>query len=139
MEDKFMNEVDIALIKKKSIAGIIALTSRTFLLQLVAFGATFLLTIFLTPSIFGIFYVVSAVISFLGYFSDIGLAAALVQKKDEVLRKDLVTTFTIQQALVGLLVVISLAASKSIAQFYNLDASGLWLFRALVLSFFLSS
>ncbi len=134
-----MQEVDIARIKKKSLAGVVAMTTRTFFLQIVAFVATFLLTIFLSPSIFGVFYVVSAFISFLGYFSDIGLAAALIQKKEELSREDLVTTFTIQQALVSLLVVISFIFSAPIASFYRLDSAGMWLFRALIFSFFLSS
>lgn len=134
-----MQDVDIALIKKKSLTGVIALTSRTFLLQIVAFFATFLLTIFLTPSIFGIFYVVSAIISFLGYFSDIGLAAALVQKKEELKREDLVTTFTIQEALVVVIVIVAFAVSRAVTSFYRLDESGLWLYQALVISFFLSS
>ncbi|MBI5449528.1 oligosaccharide flippase family protein [Candidatus Gottesmanbacteria bacterium] len=134
-----MNEQDLATIKKKSLSGIVALTSRTFALQVVAFGATFLLTIFLSPSIFGIFYVVSAIISFMAYFSDIGLAAALIQKKDDLTEEDLTTTFTIQQVLVGILVVLSLGISGPIARFYQLDISGVWLLRALVVSFFLSS
>lgn len=134
-----MEEIDIAIIKQKSISGIVALTSRTFLLQLIAFGATFLLTIFLTPAIFGIFYVVSAIISFLGYFSDIGLAAALIQKKEALTPEDLTTTFTIQQVLVGAVVIISLILSSTIATFYRLDSQGLWLLRMLVVSFFLSS
>lgn len=134
-----MEEIDIALIKKRSLVGVVALTSRTFFLQLLAFGATFLLTIFLTPAIFGIFYVVSAVISFLGYFSDIGLAAALIQKKESLTRDDLATTFTIQQILVAILVIFSLIFSDKIALFYRLDTSGVWLLRALVISFFLSS
>ncbi len=134
-----MEEIDIALIKKKSISGIIALTSRTFLLQIIAFGATFLLTIFLNPAIFGIFYVVSAMISFLGYFSDIGLAAALIQKKEELTKQDLATTFTIQQLLVAVITIIALIFSGFVGSFYRLDVSGVWLFRALVVSFFLSS
>lgn len=134
-----MEELDIAFIKKKSISGVIALTSRTFLLQIVAFIATFLLTIFLTPEIFGIFYVVSAIISFLGYFSDIGLAAALIQKKEELTREDLSTTFTIQQLLVGSIAAIALIFSSLIGSFYKLDTAGIWLFRALIISFFLSS
>lgn len=134
-----MQDADIALIKQKSIIGAVVLTARTFFLQIVAFAGTFLLTIFLTPSVFGVFYVVSAIISFLGYFSDIGLAAALVQKKDDISHEDLVTTFTIQQVLVGFLVVVSLVASPGIASFYRLDAAGLWLLRALIVSFFLSS
>ena len=134
-----MEEIDIALVKKKSLTGIVALTSRTFLLQVVAFVATFLLTIFLSPQIFGVFYVVSAIINFLGYFSDIGLAAALIQKKETLSPDDLSTTFTIQQILVGSAVAIALFLSQTISDFYHLDVTGLWLFRALVVSFFLSS
>jgi O-antigen/teichoic acid export membrane protein len=134
-----MQEIDITLIKERSIKGIVALTSRTFLLQIIAFSATFLLTIFLTPQIFGVFYVVSAIIAFLGYFSDIGLAAALIQKKEALTQEDLSTTFTIQQALVGSAVVIALVCSDAIGRFYGLDRTGVWLFRALVVSFFLSS
>lgn len=134
-----MADIDIEIIKKRVVVGVVALTARTFLLQVVAFGATFLLTIFLSPETFGIFYVVSAIISFLGYFSDIGLAAALIQKKEEVTREDLSTTFIIQQALVLVLVFFSLIFSQTIALFYGLDASGVWLFRALTIAFFLSS
>lgn len=134
-----MPDIDIELIKRRSVVGVVALTARTFLLQIVAFGATFLLTLFLSPDIFGVFYVISAIISFLAYFSDIGLAAALVQKKDEVTREDLGTTFVIQQGLVVILVAISLILSPYIASFYRLDESGVWLLRALSVSFFLSS
>lgn len=134
-----MNEQDIQIIKKRSVAGIVALTSRTFILQIVAFTATFLLTIFLTPAVFGIFYVVSAIISFLGYFSDIGLAAALIQKKEDLTREDLVTTFTIQQILVGSVVALAFIFSRPIATFYGLDSAGVFLLRALLVSFFLSS
>lgn len=131
--------IDIDSIKRRSIKGVLALTTRTFILQVVAFAATFLLTIFLTPEIFGYFYVVSAIISFLTYFSDIGLAAALVQKKDEVTDRDLSTTFVIQQGLVLILLAGSLLFSSQIADFYDFPVEGLWLFRALAVSFFLSS
>lgn len=134
-----MPDIDIEIIKRRSVVGVVALTARTFLLQIVAFAATFLLTLFLSPDIFGVFYVISAIISFLAYFSDIGLAAALVQKKEEVTREDLSTTFIIQQGLVVALVLISLVFSGYIASFYRLDESGVWLLRALAVSFFFSS
>jgi O-antigen/teichoic acid export membrane protein len=134
-----MEEIDIATIKKKSMTGIVALTSRTFLLQLVAFGATFLLTVFLTPAIFGIFFVVSAIINFLSYFSDIGLAAALIQKKEKLSADDLTTTFTIQQLLVFPISIAAFIAAPMIGHFYRLDATGILLLRALVFSFFFSS
>ncbi len=134
-----MDGITLEEIKKRSVRGVLTLTTRTFILQVITFVSTFILTILLAPSVFGVFFVVSAVISFLNYFSDIGLAAALIQKKEEVTREDLVTTFTIQQFLVGGLVILTLFFSRSIISFYNLDISGLWLFRALAISFFLSS
>ena len=134
-----MEEIDIATIKKKSLTGILALTSRTFLLQIIGFASTFLLTIFLNPATFGIYYVVSAIISFLSYFSDVGLAAALIQKKEMLTEDDLSTTFTIQQMLVLPISVIVFIAAPYIASFYGLDSSGVFLLRALVVSFFFSS
>ena len=41
-----MEDVSLEVIKQKSIKGILALTSRTFVLQVIAFGGTFLLAIF---------------------------------------------------------------------------------------------
>lgn len=134
-----VDEAVAAPIRGRALAGIVALTSRTFILQVIAFGATFLLTIFLSPAVFGIFYVVSAMIAFLGYFSDIGLAAALIQKKEALTRQDLVTTFTIQQILVGTAITIALVLSPFIGRWYGLDDPGMWLYRALAFAFFLSS
>jgi O-antigen/teichoic acid export membrane protein len=134
-----MEEVDIALITKRSIRGVFALTSRTFVIQIVSFLANFLLTIFLTPSIFGVYFVVSAAIAFLSYFSDIGLAAALIQKKEDITEQDLKTTFTLQQILVVSVVIIALVLANPIAHFYHLEQEGIFLFQALAIAFFLSS
>jgi O-antigen/teichoic acid export membrane protein len=134
-----MEEIDITLITKRSIRGVFALTSRTFIIQLVSLSANFLLTIFLSPAIFGIFFVVSAAIAFLSYFSDIGLAAALIQKKEDITREDLKTTFTLQQILVITVVLIALILANPIGQFYHLAGDGILLFQALAIAFFLSS
>jgi len=132
-------DIDLDLIKNRSISGVIALTSRTFFLQIITLVATFLLTVFLDPNQYGVFFVVSAAVNFLVYFSDIGLAAALIQKKEKIEEQDLKTTFTIQQILVLILVIFALLFSSIFAKFYSLSPQGLWLFRALVFSLFLSS
>lgn len=134
-----MEELDIAIITKRSIHGVFALVSRTFLIRVISLLASFLLTVFLSPSVFGIFFVVSAVISFLSYFSDIGLAAALVQKKEPITEDELKTTFTIQQLLVVTVVIIALVFSNQIGQFYNLEKAGILLFQSLAIAFFLVS
>ena len=68
-------------VKRRSVSGVLALISRTFIIQIISFVATLSLTIFLDPNTYGIFYLVSSVVNFLAYFSDVGLAAALIQKK----------------------------------------------------------
>lgn len=132
-------ELDIELIKKRAISGVITFTLRTFFIQIFAFASTFALTILLAPEVFGIFFVVSAILNLFVYFSDIGLAAALVQKSQKPSRDDFVTTFTIQQLIVGFLVIIGLLLSSKIAQFYNLNSEGLFLLKALIFSLLLSS
>jgi len=134
-----MEEINVEQITKRSIRGIFALTSRTFFLQIITFAGNFLLTVLLSPSSFGVFFVVSAAIAFLSYFSDIGLAAALIQKKEAITEEDLKTTFTIQQVMVVTIVIIALLSSKFIGSFYHLNGMGVSLFQALALSFFFSS
>lgn len=136
---KLMQEIDIATIKKRSVQGILVLTSRNFIIHLMNFAVNFILTVILSPAVFGIFFVVSAIISFLSYFSDIGLAAALIQKKDSLTDDDLKTTFTIQQILVISAVLIAFLMSGWVGEFYNLEKDGIQLFQALALAFFFSS
>lgn len=134
-----MDESYFLQVKNKIITGVFALTVRTFILQIIAGVSTFILAILLSPETFGIYFFVAAIISFLSYFSDIGLAAALIQKKEEPTREELVTTFTIQQILIGTLVIIILYFSVPIANFFNLKSGGLFLLQSLIVSFFISS
>ncbi|MEN9407267.1 MAG: hypothetical protein RLZZ455_483 [Candidatus Parcubacteria bacterium] len=134
-----MQELDIATVTKRSIHGVVALVSRTFLVQLIGQIVTFLLTVYLSPADYGIFFLVSTVIVFFSYFSDIGLAAALIQKKEALTKEDLRTTFTIQMTLVCVVIVVGVLLTGSIRHFYNLDDQGMLLYHALLAAFFLSS
>lgn len=134
-----MDELDIATITQRSIKGILALVSRSFVIQLISQLVGFLLTYYLFPAQYGVYFIVSSVILFLGYFSDIGLAAALIQKKEAISEKDLQTTFTIQQVLVISGVAVALYFSAFVGKFYHLDTEGVFLYQALVVAFFLSS
>ncbi len=134
-----MEETDILFIARKAVSGVLALTTRTALIQVVSQIGNLLLAILLSTEVFGIFFLVSAIAGFLNYFSDIGLAAALVQKKGKVTQVELKTTFTIQQGLVLFLVIISFLLSGQIQQWIKLSPEGLLLFKVLLVSFFLSS
>lgn len=129
----------VEAIAKKSVRGLFALISRTFFVQVLSIIASLILTIYLTPEAFGVFFVVSAIVVFLNYFQDIGLAASLIQKKKEPTEKELKTTFTVQQILVFGVSIPAAIFANQIATFYNLDANGLILFYALLFSFVASS
>lgn len=129
----------VETIKERSVRGIVVLTGRTFLLQIISLVSQLLLFAYLGKYEFGVFAIVSAIINFLTYFSDIGLAAALIQKKEKPSETDLKTTFTVQQTLVLSLISIVLFLTPYFVSKYSLDASGKYLLYALLFSLFLSS
>lgn len=132
-------ELSVETIKSKSVRGIVVLTGRTFLLQIIALVAQLLLFAYLGSYEFGVFAIVSAIINFLVYFSDIGLAAALIQKKEQPSETDLRTTFTVQQILVFGAVLVVILFTPFFTAKYSLTSDGQMLLYALSLSLVLSS
>lgn len=132
-------ELNLETVKKRSIKGVLALTGRTLVLNVVSLIAQAFLWAFLSPEQFGVFWIVSAVVNFLVYFSDIGLAAALIQKRDTPNETDLKTTFTVQQILVIFLLVVLFVATPFLRTKYSLTQEGIYLLYALGISFFMSS
>ncbi|OGK15494.1 hypothetical protein A2774_04335 [Candidatus Roizmanbacteria bacterium RIFCSPHIGHO2_01_FULL_39_12c] len=100
--------------------------------------ANLTLTILLSPTIFGMYITVLSIISLLNYFSDIGLAASLIQKK-EISKNDIRTTFTVQQLLILTLVTVGFYSTAFIRDFYGLPLAGIYLYWALLAAFFISS
>lgn len=126
-------------VKKKTVKGAVILTGRNVLVQLISFFSTALLTIFLLPSEFGVFFLVSSVINFLAYFSDIGFAAALIQKKEKLDERDLRTVFTVQQILIVIILAVVFAITPLIKNLYHLSLDAVYLLWALGFSLLLSS
>ncbi|OGM16148.1 hypothetical protein A2V55_02325 [Candidatus Woesebacteria bacterium RBG_19FT_COMBO_37_29] len=133
------DEISLEAVKSRAVRGIVVLTGRTFLLSVLSLVATGFLTVFLDPKEFGIFWIVSAIVNFLAYFSDIGLAAALIQKKETLEKDDLKTTFTVQQILVVLLLIVLVILSPIFSRIYGLSDAGRVLLYALGLSLLFSS
>lgn len=127
------------IVKKRVASGAAILTARTIFLQAVSFFANALLTVFLEPAQYGVFFLVSAVINFLAYFSDIGFAAALIQKKETLTKEDLRTVFTAQQILIVLLLIVIFLITPFIRVFYKFNQESVYLLWALAFSLFTSS
>ena len=134
-----MEEVLVDEVKQKSVKGVVVLTGRTFILQIVSLVAQLTLFAYLGQYEFGVFAIVSAVVNFLTYFSDIGLAAALIQKKENPTEEDLKTTFAVQQGLIIILIAFLFLLSPLIINHYSLTIGGKYLLYSLAFSLFLSS
>lgn len=125
-------------IKRKTILSTLSLFFQSGYSAVLGLAANLVLTILLSPGVFGIYIATLSIISILNYFSDIGMAASLIQKK-EVTHEDEKTAFTIQQMLVISLVAMGFFATDAIASFYKLPSEGRLLYWALLAGFFLSS
>ncbi len=133
------SEMTLDLVKKRAVKGVVTLTGRTIFLQLINVGAGFLLTVFLAPDQFGTWIAVQAFLSIFSIFQDIGLAAALIQKKETPSRKALETTFTIQNILVLCVIFVIFLATPFYRQLAHLDQQSVYLAWALALNFLFSS
>lgn len=133
------SEIDLATVKSRAVKGVLTLTSRTAILQVVSFFGFFFLTVFLGRAEIGLFFAISELVAILGYFSDIGLAAALIQKKEKPELADIRSTFTIQQILVLFLSFSVFLLTPLLRSFYQISNAGVWLLWALTVAFFLAS
>ena len=134
-----LGDVDLSTIKTRSLSGVVTLISRSFLQRIIGTAGFFALSVFLGRPEIGLFIAVNDLVSILGYFSDIGLAASLIQKKDKVSLIDLRTTFTLQQVIVLGLLLLSLGVSPWLFSYYHIQGGGVWLFYSLLTAFFLAS
>jgi len=135
----FESELKPEQISHRAVSGVLVLTIRKFLLKAVNYLGSIILARLLMPEIFGVFAIVSFIINFFSFFSDVGLGAALIQKKDSLTTKDLKVTFTLQQLLVVVVVGLIYFAAPIFSTQYNLGNQGIWFLRILSLSLFLTS
>ena len=125
-------------LKKKTIISTLSLFFQSGYSAFLGLIANLVLTIIVSPKVFGVYFTTLSLISILNYFSDIGLAASLIQKK-QITDEDKKTAFTIQQILILSLVMIGFLMTNFIINFYKLPQQGKYLYWSLLLSFFLSS
>ncbi len=128
-------EQELQDIKRKSVMGAMSYFARTLVLQGIGFLSILILSKYFAPEDFGIYGIVVQIVGLLVFFSDIGLAASLIQRKDEPTRKDLSTAFTVQQLLSWIIVGVAVSISFLPAISAKLGSDGTWLLYALAISF----
>jgi len=130
-----LEEVELAAIKKKSLTGVISFFARTLILQGIGLLSALILSAFLEPEDFGIYGLVTQIIALLIFFSDVGLAASLIQKKAEPSNDDYRTAFTVQQILSWVIFLLVFLLIRFDVFSGKIGQAGNWVMMALALSF----
>jgi O-antigen/teichoic acid export membrane protein len=126
---------ELAAIKKKSVSGVFSYFGRTAFLQAIGLAAQIVLTAVFTPEDFGVYGIVVQIVGILVFFSDVGLAAALVQKKEEPTLEDYRTAFTVQQILSWVIMGIVLVVLSTGFVQAKTGMAGVWVLLSLAISF----
>lgn len=135
-----MEKITIEEIKKRIKKSFISLLARQIVLRVIGFiTINIVLAKALPVETLGIFNIATGIITFFALFSDVGLAASLIQKKEDIKKEDISTTFTIQIIIVGVLSLIIFLLAPYFGSLYSLNNDGVWLIRVLGISFFLTS
>lgn len=134
-----MEELNIQTITGRAVSGVFALISRQFIINLISLAASLIIYTLLPKDDIGIYTVVIAMQRIISFFTDFGLGAALIQKKEELKDSDLSTTFTLQSLLTFAVFIIVLLTLPLLTNFFKLNEGGVRLLLVLVFSIFLSS
>ncbi len=129
-----------AEINSKAKRGIKMMMGRQGILQILTFGGGIFLARLLDPATFGIYSIITFLVSVSGMVANFGLAPSLVQRRGEIAERDLRVAFTMQQALITVVVAILMLIAPQLIGFYPQAPPGaVWMLRAMAFSLFLTS
>lgn len=124
-----------AEVKKRSLQGATAYILRTvFLFGLSSLSLSILGAKF-SPAEYGIYGIVVTISSFFTIISDVGLAASLIQQKEEPSTEELRTVFTIQQVLAWIVFVLVMLSAVGMMRLGKLNMDGVYVAFAFAISF----
>lgn len=134
-----MEKLNMELVAKRSVHGVLALISRTFFLNIISFISFLVITSVLGASEIGIYMAVIAIQRVISFFTDFGLGAALIQKKEELRQEDMTTSFTVQSIITFLIFILVYIFLEKFAIIFRLNTEAQRLLLVLVFTIFLSS
>lgn len=122
-------------IKRRSFWSVVSLLGQSSYSAILGFIAFFILTFKSSVYLLGIYNTVLASISFFSYISNLGLAAAVMQKKD-IDTNDLNTAFILQFVLVILASLFGFMLTPLVLKYYkDLPHEAVYLYWSVILSF----
>ena len=97
--DQLEEQESVDQLKQKTVSGAVSYMVRSLILYGISIAASLVLGAYLSVDDFGIYTLVMQIIGLLTFFSDIGLASALIQKKTSPTVEEYRSVFTVQQLL----------------------------------------
>ncbi|MCC6522621.1 MAG: oligosaccharide flippase family protein, partial [Polyangiaceae bacterium] len=132
--------VDRDKLRQKVRWGVIALVTRTVVIQFVIFGGLIALSRMLDPRAFGLFAVVQFALTFFSFFGDAGLGGALIRKKEEPTERELGSVFVFHVGVsLAVFAVVELSADGLHYVLKNISGEVVWLLRVLAIDLVLTS
>lgn len=130
---------DVEKIKQQTVSGAFAYFLKTGIIMGIGLFSAGVLALWLQPAEFGVYNLVAQITGILTFFADIGLAATLIQKKEEPSVSQYRTVFTIQQLLSWFIFFVTLAIVLSRTIEAKVGIEGEFVLLALGLAFPLAS
>lgn len=130
---------ELETVKNRSFASVVSLIGQSSYSAVLGFAAFFILTLKSGSYLLGVYGTVLATMSAFSYFTNLGLGAAIMQKKHTT-DTDLSSAFYLQFTLTTIAVVIGFLLTPYIFSVYkDLSGSAIPLYHALLFSFFVLS
>lgn len=134
-----LGEEEAQSFKRRSVSGAISYTIRSLFLYGIGLVTSLLLAAYLDAEAFGIYGLVTQIVSLLQFFSDVGFGPTLIQKKAEPTIEEYRVVFTAQQLLSWFIFACTVLLAVSGILTEKLTEAGIWVLLALGVSFPLSS
>lgn len=124
--------------KSKAVGGVLFLGFKRIVIQVIYTVSNIFLARLLFPEDFGAFAIVISIGALFTVFSDLGLSPSLIQKKENIEKNDIQTSFTAQLILGIVVILIIYFISGLLAEFFNLGQQGVNLLKIYSLIFLIA-
>lgn len=127
-------ELDAQEVKRLALRGVGALTLRTLAQRILMMVGNIVLARLLAPETFGLYAIVSFVVGIGAFVADLGIGAALIQRRERLTDADERTAFTLGVATNGAIFIALAASAPLIVRAYGLAGTHATAVRVLALS-----
>lgn len=126
-------------VRRLAVKGIGAVLVRTFSLRAMTFAGNIILARILDPKSFGLFAIVNFIVLISAFLADMGMGAALVQRKQRLTEEDLRTAFTLGFIIDGAITLALVVLAPVLVAAYNLEPEYANAVRVMAVTIFIST